>query len=159
MMIKKFYFPLTVSVRERGNYDWSDDCIEYDGTFAYEHREVIENALDDEDMLEYMWDEDGPKEKIKSMYWGFEGYDGCLYGKVDVELNELLTKEEVEQIKDYICGQNSDGLGEGFEQREIHIDEGDLYVSYWQSGDEYFLHTEDEFDEDLSQIGGMRFGG
>ena len=141
MMIKKFYFPLTVSVRESGDYDWIDDCIEYDGTFAYEHREVIENALDDEDMLEYMWDEDGPKEKIKSMYWGFEDYNRCLYGKVDVELNEPLTKEEVEQIKDYICGQNSDGLGEGFEQREIRISyDEEMYVHFWEYGDKYLIY-------------------
>ena len=153
MMIKKFYFPLTVSVRERGDYDWSDDCIECDGTFAYEHREIIENALDDEDMLEYMWDEDGPKEKIKSMYWGFEGYDGCLYGKVDVELNEPLTKEEVEQIKDYICGQNSDGLGEGFEQREIRISyDEEMYVHFWEYGDKYWIYDEDEFNSKIRKV-------
>lgn len=150
MMIKKFYFPLTVSVRERGDYDWSDDCVEYDGAFAYEHREVIGNALDDEDMLEYMWDEDGPKEKIKSMYWGFEDYNRCLYGKVDVELNEPLTKEEVEQIKDYICGQNSDGLGEGLEQREIRIGyDEEMYIHFWESGDKYWIYDEDEFSSKI----------
>lgn len=26
-MIKKFYFPLTISVRARGDYGWSDDCL------------------------------------------------------------------------------------------------------------------------------------
>lgn len=153
-MIKKFYFPLTVSVRARGDYDWSDDYVEYDGTFASEHREVIENALDDEDMLEYMWDEDGPKEKIKSMYWGFEDYDGCLYGKVDIELNESLTEEEVEQIKDYICGQNSDGLGEGFEQREIRIGyDEEMYVHFWESGDKYWIYDEDEFNKNVRKEG------
>ena len=153
-MIKKFYFPLTVSVRDRGDYDWGDDCIEYDGTFAYEHREVIENALDDEDMLEYMWDEDGPKEKIKSMYWGFEDYNRCLYGKVDVELNEPLTNDEVEQIKEYICGQNSDGLGEGFEQREIRIGyDEEMYVHFWQHGDGYWIYDEDEFNIKIRKVG------
>ena len=153
-MIKKFYFPLTVYVRERGDYDLGDDCIEYDGTFAYEHRRVIENALDDDDMLEYMWDEDGPKEKIKSMYWGFEDYNGCLYGKVDVELNESLTSVEVEQIKDYICGQNSDGLGEGFEQREIRIGyDEEIYVHFWEYGDNYWIYDEDEFNKNIRKVG------
>lgn len=154
MMIKKFYFPITVSVRGRGDYDWSDDCIEYDGVYAYKHREVIENALDDEDMLEYMWDEDGPKEKIKSMYWGFEDYNGCLYGKVDVELNEPLTSDEIEQIKDYICGQNSDGLGEGFEQREIRIGyDEEIYVHFWERGDKYWIYDEDEFNKNIRKVG------
>lgn len=149
-MIEKFYFPITVTVRERGDYDWGDDYIEYDGTFAYEHKDVIENALDYEDMSEYMWDDDGPKEKIESMYWGFEGYNGCLYGRVDVELNEPLTDEEVEQIKDYICGQNSDGLGEGFEQQEIRIGyDEEIYVSFWHRGCDYWIYDEDEFNRKI----------
>ena len=73
-----------------------------------------------------------------------------LYGKIDCYLTEELTPEETERLRDAITGQNSDGLGEGFEQREIPIDEGDLYVSYWQSGNEYFLYTEDEMN-DLAQ--------
>ena len=149
-MIKKFYFPLTVGVRTRGDYDWGDDYIEYDGTFAYEHKDVIENALDYEDMSEYMWDDDGPKEKIESMYWGFEGYTGCLYGRVDVELKAPLTDEEVEQIKDYIYGQNSDGLGEGFEQQEIRIGyDEEIYVHFWESGDRYWIYDEDEFNKKI----------
>ena len=82
-----------------------------------------------------------------------------LYGKIDCYLTESLTPDETERLRDAISGRNSDGLGEGFEQREIPIDEGDLYVSYWHSGDDYFLHTEDEFDEYLSQLLGMKFGG
>lgn len=153
-MIKKFYFPITVSVRTRGDYDWGDDYIEYDGTFAYEHKEVIENALGYEDMSEYMWDDDGPKEKIKSMYWGFEDYNRCLYGKVDVELNAPLTDEEVEQIKDYICGQNSDGLGENFEQQEIRIGyDEEIYVQFWKSGDRYWIYDEDEFNSKIRKDG------
>lgn len=34
-------------------------------------------------------------------------------------------------------------------------DEGDLYVSYWNSSDDYFLCTEDELDEHLESHQGM----
>ena len=110
-------------------------------------------------MGEYISDHADIKGKVLFAEWGVEEHRGALYGKIDCYLSEELSPEETERLKDAITGQNSDGLGEGFEQREIHIDDGDLYVSYWQSGDEYFLHTEDEFDEYLSQMGGMRFGG
>ena len=153
MMIKRFYFPLAVSVRERGEYDWSDDYIEYDGIYAYRYKDIIENALDDEDMREYMWDDDGPKDKIKSMHWGFEGYNKCLYGKVDVELNEQLTGEEVEKIKDYICGQNSDGLGESFEQEAIRIGyDEEIYVHFWEYGDDYWIYDAEEFDNKIRKV-------
>ena len=33
---------------------------------------------------------------------------------------------------DYISGQYSDGWGEGFEQRDIRVDDGTLAVHFWQ---------------------------
>ena len=44
-------------------------------------------------------------------------------------------------------GQNSDGFGEGCEQRPIRtVDRSEMYVSFWQSGPDYFLCTENDLD-------------
>ena len=154
-----FFCPLAGSLN-----DHEGDYYEADGAILTENIDKIEDAIRSEQarelkMGEYISDHADIKGKVLFAEWGVEEHYGALYGKIDCYLSEELSPEETERLKDAITGQNSDGLGEGFEQREIHIDEGDLYVSYWQSGDEYFLHTEDEFDEYLSQIGGMRFGG
>ena len=154
-----FFCPLAGNIN-----DHEGDYYEADGAILTENIDKIEDAIRSEQarelkMGEYISDHADIKGKVLFAEWGVEEHYGALYGKIDCYLSEELSPEETERLKDAITGQNSDGLGEGFEQREIHIDEGDLYVSYWQSGDEYFLHTEDEFDEYLSQIGGMRFGG
>ena len=154
-----FFCPLAGSIN-----DHEGDYYEADGAMLTENIDKIEDAIRSEQarelkMGEYISDHADIKGKVLFAEWGVEEHYGALYGKIDCYLSEELSPEETERLKDAITGQNSDGLGEGFEQREIHIDEGDLYVSYWQSGDEYFLHTEDEFDEYLSQMGGMRFGG
>ena len=154
-----FFCPLAGSIN-----DHEGDYYEADGAILTENIDKIEDAIMSEQarelkMGEYISDHADIKGKVLFAEWGVEEHYGALYGKIDCYLTEELSPEETERLKDAITGQNSDGLGEGFEQREIHIDEGDLYVSYWQSGDEYFLHTEDEFDEYLSQMGGMRFGG
>ena len=81
--------------------------------------------------------------------------DGRLLGRIDCHLKEPLTAEEMADLREEILGQCSDGLGEGFEQRPTETDEGDLYVSYWNSGDDYFLCTEDELDEYLEPHQGM----
>ena len=154
-----FFCPLAGSIN-----DHEGDYYEADGAILTENIDKIEDAIRSEQarelkMGEYISDHADIKGKVLFAEWGVEEHYGALYGRIDCYLTEELSPEETERLKDAITGQNSDGLGEGFEQREIHIDEGDLYVSYWQSGDEYFLHTEDEFDEYLSQMGGMRFGG
>lgn len=156
-MIKRFYFPLTVNVCERDDYEWSDG-YKYDGKYADEHRSAIERKFDgynDEDMAEYFdeYDSATAKEKLQSMIWGFESVNGCLYGKVNVTLSEELTQEEIEAVKDYICGQNSDGLGEGFEQQEIRIGyDEEIYVSFWHRGDDYWIYDEDEFNEKIRKV-------
>ena len=154
-----FFCPLAGNLN-----DHEGDYYEADGSMLTDNIDKIEDAIRSEQarelkMGEYISDHADIKGKVLFAEWGVEEHYGALYGKIDCYLSEELSPEETERLKDAITGQNSDGLGEGFEQREIHIDEGDLYVSYWQSGDEYFLHTEDEFDEYLSQMGGMRFGG
>ena len=58
-------------------------------------------------------------------------------------------KEEQEWI-DELTGQAADGFGEGLEQREIKTDDGDIYVSFWHSGDDYFMENETDFRQRIS---------
>lgn len=132
-----FYFPLS---------------IEYDGWFeAIDYQEEILKEFDkfycDEDMTEY-FDDGELKEKIHGIFWNIVVINEELVGNVVVLIddNQNLSKDEIEEIKDFIEGQNSDGLGECFEQREIKTHDGELiYVSFWHRGD-YKIYTEEEFE-------------
>lgn len=151
-MIKKFYFPLTVGLQERGTYGWNDNVMEADGEYAYIYREIIERCIDgyDPDLLEYFDESETAKAKMQSMVWGVEAVNNCLYGKVTVELTSELTTEETKIVKDYICGQNSDGFGEGFEQHAIKVGyDEEIYVSFWYYGDGYWIYDEDEFNRKI----------
>ncbi len=46
---------------------------------------------------------------------------------------------------------NYDGFGEGFEQRPIKINEGEMYVSFWNSSNEYFIYDEKEMQSYLKE--------
>ena len=62
------------------------------------------------------------------------------------------------KLRSAVRGQNSAGFGESFEQRAIETDDGDLYISFWNSSDDYFLDTEAEMEQrmgDSVQIGGI----
>ena len=86
-----------------------------------------------------------------------EEKSGKLYGKISCYLNETLTTEETERLKDAIDGQNSDGFGEGFEQCSIETLNGKLYAFLWDY-DDYFLKTSEEMDEYLNKTE-MKMGG
>lgn len=150
-MIQRFYFPLTVNTYEMedGYMDW-DNPTEADGRTAYRYRGDIENALDEynagDDMAQYFHGSETAKSKIASAEWHFEAVGACLYGRVDVALTEPLTAEETEAVKEWITGQNSDGLGEGFEQRRIDTHDGNtIFVSFWNFSDNYYVKAETEF--------------
>ena len=150
-----FYCPLTAQLNDHeGDYyethGYTINCNAYkieEALEGYQSRDVC--------MAEYVGDHANIKDKLVFAEWGVEKIRGTLYGRIDCYITEDLTPEETERLREALEGQNSDGFGEGFEQHEIRIDEGDLYVSFWNSGDSYFLDTEDEFYERIEQGSGM----
>lgn len=148
-MVQKFYFPLIVDTYEVDG--WSvrrGNSIEANGRTAYRYRHDIESALDEYsagvDMADYFHGSETAKAKIASAEWLFEAVGECLYGRVDVALSEPLSAEETKAVKRWIEGQNSDGLGEGFEQKRVDTRDGGIFISFWNPGDEYRIMTEAE---------------
>lgn len=154
-----FYFPLKGMLDE----DEYDDCYEIDNLFLQEYKSDIQEAVEREqsigDMARYFNKEGSVKNKLVSAVWSVDEADGKLYGCVNVRLKEPLTEEESKILKEWITGQNSDGLGEGFEQRAIEAEEGDLYVSFWNSGDGYFVYSQEEMDNYIHEQHQMQMGG
>lgn len=99
------------------------------------------------------------KQRVKSMFPGIEEVSGCLYGVMTVVSRGELRPQEMEAVIESWCGQASDGWGEGFEQREIKVEEGELYVSFWQSGDSFEILPEEAFFLRQQETQGMRMGG
>ena len=148
-----FYFPLV------GNMEDEDDGEQYEvgnrylRYYEYEIRELLqkEQDLDGTNMKDYFYDDDNAQKKMVSCQWDIVDRSNTLYGKVDFRLKEPFTAEEKELVRSWCIGQAADGLGEGLEQRPIETEDGDLYVSMWNSGDDYFMYDEDEMNDYLAQ--------
>lgn len=154
-----FYCPLVGEVTDDEGFS-----SPVDGRFLKSYAWAVENALkaetaDDEmDMAEFFDEDDGVKAKLVFAKWGVETYRGRLFGRIECSLKEELSDAEAEILTDWISGQNSDGYGEHFEQQPIDTEDGDLYVSFWNSGDNYSIMTRDELDEYIDNQG-MTMGG
>lgn len=154
-----FFCPLV------GNIDEGDgDFFTVGESYLADSEDEINDALkeytanDENDMAAYYNEDDGIKEKLTSAVWSVELHGGRLFGRIDCSLKEPLVAEETENLREWIAGQCSDGLGEGFEQQPIDTEDGKLYVSFWHSGEDYAMMTEDEF-EDYLQNTEMTMGG
>lgn len=153
-----FYFPLVGNLEESDEYEPYEVDNSFLRCYEWDIEELIEKELSDmnEDMKDFFYDDDNAQKKMVTVMWGVEEKNGVLYGKTEIKLREPLTPEEKEKVRDWVSGQNSDGFGEGLEQRPIETEDGDLYVSMWNS-DNYFIYDSDEFEEYLlqQQNGGM----
>lgn len=99
------------------------------------------------------------KRKVFSMNPSVEMWNGELWGVLEVKSRGSLSPQELSGLIDAWEGQESDGWGEGFEQREIKTEEGDLCISFWHSGDDFFIKTEQELKQWQAQDFGIQMGG
>lgn len=93
--------------------------------------------------------------KVYSMNPTVEEWDGRLWGVLEVQTHGVLSEGELRELTGEWSGQCSDGWGEGFEQREIKIDQGELNVSFWHSGGDFVIQPEAELKSQPVQRPGM----
>lgn len=130
-------------------------------SYEWDIRELLEmeQSSPEDEMAQFYDDDESIKAKLVSATWTVDEYKGKLYGRIDCRFKEVLSGDETEKFKEWLVGQCSDGFGEHFEQQPIRTKYGDLFVSFWNSSDRYFLCTEDELDDCIEETQGMQLGG
>ncbi|MBU5310482.1 antirestriction protein ArdA [Tissierella carlieri] len=166
----KLYMPLTVTTydiendygdretlnepMELGNYeivDYIDEILEAIG------RDILPEEKE-RGLMRYYDEHDSVNGKVAKYEFSVEMVDDELMGVAILTLNDDLTYKELGKIKENVIGQAADGWGEGFEQREISTDMGDVYISFWNSSKSWFIKTAEEMGINQNQImGGMKF--
>lgn len=148
-----YYCPLKFQMSDEEYGDW----YEVDNGYGIANEDAIRELLQKEqdsdmnNMADYFHGSESARAKLISAIWDVENVNGELYGVIRTGLRETLTSAEEQEWIDELIGQAADGFGEGLEQREIHTEDGDLYVSFWNSGDDYFMENETDFKQRISE--------
>ena len=142
-MQMKFYSPLTADFfpnepdYEDEFYDEYEGCP-LDGHELLEYETAIHDAVENDtrdfggNLMQYYHEDDSVRGKVVTAIPSVEVHGNKLCGCLTVELKEPLLDDEQTVLCNYITGQYSDGWGEGFEQRDIRVDDGTLAVHFWQ---------------------------
>ena len=145
-MKMKFYSPLTAEFFP-DEPDWEDESYnEYegypmDGHDLLQYADAVDEAVKKDiadfngDLMQYYHEDDSVRSKVVSAVPSVEIHGNKLCGCLNVELKEALLDDEQTVLCNYISGQYSDGWGEGFEQRDIRVEDGTLAVHFWQDHD------------------------
>ena len=142
-MQMKFYSPLTADFFPN-EPDYEDEFYdEYegypqDGHDLLQYADAVDEAVKKDiadfngDLMQYYHEDDSVRSKVVNAVPSVEIHGNKLCGCLNVELRESLNEGEQAVLCDYISGQYSDGWGEGFEQRDIRVEDGTLAVHFWQ---------------------------
>mgnify|MGYP000457811100 FL=1 len=142
----KFYSPLTADFfpnepdYEDEFYDEYEGCP-LDGHDLLQYADAVDEAVKKDiadfngNLMQYYREDDSVRRKVVRAVLTVDEVNGELVGSLWVDTDAPLTAEEQAVFCAYISGQYSDGWGEGFEQREIDVGDGKLYVHFWQDHD------------------------
>jgi len=124
-----------------------------DGHDLLQYADAVDEAVKKDiadfngDLMQYYHEDDSVRSKVVSAVPSVEIHGNKLCGCLNVELQESLNEGEQAVLCDYISGQYSDGWGEGFEQRDIRVEDGTLAVHFWQE-DGFKMTSEREMQQE-----------
>ena len=148
-----YYCPLQIHMTDEEYGDWYEVDSGYGIAYKDEIHELVKREQDRDlhNMADYFDGSAGAKAKLISAVWDVQEVGGELYGVIRTGLREPFSPEEEKEWINELIGQAADGFGEGLEQREIKTDDGEIYVSFWHSGDDYFMENETDFRQRMSE--------
>lgn len=165
----KFFSPLTITnpSREYGECGADDLPEEVSPSEAVQYMDEILAAIEKENLrmkderglMAYFDEDKALAEKVCSLHPTVEEWNGELWGVMVAEVYGELTDAENVKLTNFCTGQMSDGYGEFFEQRPIKTQDGEIFVSFWNS-ENFFIKPEQELKQGSEQnFNGQTMGG
>ena len=161
----RLFSPLFPHIYRRNEWgDYENESEDLDASELLEYEDVILDRIEKEKLPDEgerglaVYLDDDLSQKVHSINPSVEEWNSELWGVTEVQTHGSLSAPELVELTEWLSSQFSDGWGEGLEQREIKIDDGELYLSFWDSSDRFFIKPEDELKGSQSFGFGMTMG-
>lgn len=145
----KFYSPIAIQVSQT---IIPENSIKIPDKIALNYIDDIQEAINKykSELVTYI-DDEQLSQNILSIIPSVEQYNKKIYGVANVKLKNQLTSKQIDDLKDYISGQYSDGWGEMFEQRDIQTKDGNINVEFWNYKN-FYIQSEKELKSNTEEI-------
>ena len=149
----KFYCPLEISRWDDDEYNEisPNEASAYESEINYFISDFNLPEEKERGLMHWYNRGNSVDQKVFSAFMSVEENDEELVGVVTASVYGQLTKDELEDLREYFIGQLSDGAGESLEQRPIKTPDGEIYVSFWSFDDSWSLQTTEEMDRTQSK--------
>lgn len=142
----KLYCPLIVKGELSSLYNGDDQFELSDDDVLRCKKDIEENLSKERDffgergLMEYFSGDAETDLSVFSVFPFTEVKNNELMGVFVCKVSNDITETQLQQLKDYITGQASDGWGESYEQHPIRTSRYDkIYVSFWNNDNDWDL--------------------
>lgn len=144
----KLYFPLLVHFNEPGEpFNSLVELEEMNGAYYTETiKKAVEESLEAFDGKGLADDIHGPVgEKIISAQPSVEEVNGQLFGVINFQSESELTERDIALLQFWTYEEMTGEWSTEFENKAIAVEDGEVYVSFYNDIYDYTVETEEEF--------------
>lgn len=140
-IVKQIKLQSVLDVVQTTEYDWGHMEAAVSSKDACKYGNAIMSTINKmpHDLIAYVDNNLPCAAKINSIIPSVEIRDEELWGMTTVECNEVLTEDEIQQVKEYLNHQYYDDWGVKLVEKDIESIHGTIFVSFCPSDQEYTI--------------------
>ena len=151
--VVKFYCPVSYEFcSEHGESKVTltqEEAVQYENELSDAASDMIHMSEMDRGFMTYFEGPESIDEKVESVFFSMEAYEGKLWAVFTLKASEPLTDEELEFMRTDLAGYYNHDFEEYFDETEVAVEGGDIHVQIWKDGEGFFIETKEQLNQRL----------
>lgn len=149
----KFYSPVSCEFHsehdERKVMLTQEEAVQYENEISDAASDIIHMSEMDRGFMTHFGGPESIDEKVESVFFTTEVYEGKLWAVFTLKASEPLTDEELEFMRTDLAERYTYGIAEYFDEAEVIVEGGEINIQIRKDSDGFFIETKDELNQRL----------